>query len=160
MVDSREAVVAGEVVKVPVIVGAVTNELSHLVVRSSSYDFIIWRPSMKDMRTTFDFDKYVATFRSDRKVTEISLVTEYSTNMPSINDKFTSENNDSSLGSGEKSNDEESSDGELVMTISKRPAMESVTNDEDMFTRSLEHLGERHEQTIYQSLTKNGSIVA
>lgn len=97
MVESREVVVVGEVLEVPVTVGAVTTELSCLVVRSSPYGLIIGRPSVKDMRATLNFDKKVATFRSDRGVTKIHLGTEDSTNMPSVNDEFTSDESDSSL---------------------------------------------------------------
>lgn len=47
MVDSREAVVAGEVSRVPVTTGQSTAEISCLVLRSSRQELIIGRPKMK-----------------------------------------------------------------------------------------------------------------
>lgn len=68
-VDSREAVVVGEVSRVPVTNGESTAEISCLVVRLSPCELITGRPTMKKMRASLDFDGIIATFRHGGEVT-------------------------------------------------------------------------------------------
>lgn len=94
MTDSREAVVAGEISRVPVMSGHSTAEISCPVVRPSPYDLIIGRPTVKKVRASLDSDRNIATFRHEGENRSIALITKKIEGCAPVRNELTSDNSD------------------------------------------------------------------
>lgn len=74
--DGKEAVVVDGIHSIPITVGAVSTKVTCLVVHDSPFELIVARPSMKKIRSPRDFERYIATFRTDRGVSKVPLFTD------------------------------------------------------------------------------------
>lgn len=69
-----------------------------LVIRSLPYELVIGRPSIELMRASLDFDKTVATFRSEQSVFWVSLVTDGSNAIKTVSDELTTDDEGTTNG--------------------------------------------------------------
>lgn len=117
-VDNNEALVVGEVLSVPIIIGSIKAEVSCLVVRAGPYDLIITRPSMNKLRASLDFDTDVAFFRHDIGVTRIPLLTKGWQASSSWREAFTSDDEeDETEYETDEGDSENDSSHELFLTL-------------------------------------------
>lgn len=84
----------GEVLLIPVTNDPSAAEIYSLVVPFSLYDLIIGSPTMKNMRSLPDFDRSIATFRHESKVSKIAFITEGIESEASLQEEYTSEDSD------------------------------------------------------------------
>lgn len=114
MVGNKKALIISEVAGVTIKIGSTTTEIPCLVVRSSPYQLIVGRPSMKLMSASNQLDKHIAGFRQDSGVTRIPLITEGTAGSDTISDEYTSDESDTS---DSEASDDNSSFRETLMIM-------------------------------------------